>query len=79
MKPRHCKINSCHRLLSHHISNEMLFSLVYFIFWGEGPVMVVIVCQLDLQLLIHVQSVSITTNVMSSNSAQTMCTRYNIM
>jgi len=41
-----------------------------------GAVMVVI-WQLDFQR--PVQSVSITTNVVSSNSAQARCTRYNIM
>ena len=39
--------------------------------------MVVIVWQLDLQL--PMQSVSITTNVVSSNPAQGRCTRYNIL
>jgi hypothetical protein len=38
---------------------------------------VVIVWYLDLQL--PVQSVPITTNVVSSNPAQAKCTRYNIL
>ena len=42
-----------------------------------GSVMVVIVRQLDLQL--PMQSVPITTNVVSSNPAQARCIRYNIM
>jgi len=40
-------------------------------------VVVVIVWQLDLQL--HMQSVTITTEVVSSNSAQARCNQYNIM
>jgi hypothetical protein len=40
-------------------------------------VVVVIIWLLDLQL--PVQSVPITTNVVSLNPAQTKCTRYNIM
>jgi len=44
---------------------------------GVGTVAVVIASKLDLQL--HMQSVHITTNVVSSNPTQAMCTRYNIM
>ena len=40
-------------------------------------VVVVIACQLDLQL--PMQSVSITTNVVNSDPALARCTRYNIM
>ena len=47
-----------------------LYSLV-------GAVVVVIAWLLD--LLLPVQSVHITTNVVSSNPAQVRCTRYNIM
>jgi hypothetical protein len=43
----------------------------------EGTIVVVIVWQLDLQL--PMQSVPITTNIVSSNPAQARCTRYNIM
>jgi len=43
----------------------------------KGAVMVVIVWYLDLQL--PMQSVPITNNVVSSNSAYVRCTRYNIM
>ena len=43
----------------------------------KGAVMLVIVWQLDLQLTM--QSVPITTKVVSLNPAQTRCTRYNIM
>ena len=39
--------------------------------------MVVIVWELDLQL--PMQSVPITTNIVSLNSAQARCTQYNIM
>jgi hypothetical protein len=45
--------------------------------YSEGAVMVVIVWSLDLQL--HVQSVSIYSNVVSSNAAQARYTQYNIM
>jgi hypothetical protein len=45
--------------------------------YSEGAVMVVIVWSLDLQL--HVQSVSIYSNVVSSNAAQARYTRYNNM
>ena len=41
-----------------------------------GDIVVVIVWKLDLQL--HMQSLPITTNVMSSNPAQARCTRYNM-
>ena len=41
--------------------------------------MVVIVWYLDLQLPIYMQSVSITTNVVSLIPNQAGCTRYNIM
>jgi hypothetical protein len=43
----------------------------------SGDVVVVIVRQLDLKLAM--QSVPITTNVVSSNPAQVRCSRYNIM
>jgi len=49
----------------------------YFLFIELGAVVVVIVWLLDLQL--PLESVPITTNVVSSNHAQTRCTRYNIM
>jgi len=42
-----------------------------------GAVMVVIIWWLDLQL--PMQSLLITTNIVSSNPAWAMCTRYNIM
>ena len=42
-----------------------------------GVVVVMIVWQLDSQL--PVQSLPIATKVVSSNSAQAMCTQYNIM
>ena len=44
---------------------------------GHNPALVVFVWLLDLQ--IPVQSVPITTKVVSSNHTQAMCTRYNIM
>ena len=44
---------------------------------GEGGIVVVIVWQLDLQL--PMQSVTITTNVVSSNPAHARCAGYNIM
>ena len=40
---------------------------------------VVVIWQLDLQLVLPVQSVPITTKVVNSNPAQARCTRYNIM
>jgi hypothetical protein len=43
----------------------------------DGIVVVVIVWWLDLQL--SMQSLPITTNVVSSNPLQAMCTRYNIV
>ena len=43
----------------------------------RGAVVVVIVCQLDLQL--PLQSVSINTKVMSLNPADEWCTQYNAM
>jgi hypothetical protein len=45
--------------------------------YTRGTVVVVIVLWLDVQL--PMQSVAITTNIVSSNLAQARCTRYNIM
>ena len=44
--------------------------------YKKEAVVVVIVCSLDLQL--PMQSVPITTNVVTSNPAQARCNRYNI-
>ena len=51
-------------------------NLIIYLLTNEAFV-VMIVWQLDLQL--PMQSVLITTNVMSSNPAQMRCTRYHIM
>jgi hypothetical protein len=67
-----------------HNYNRVYFSVLYYFsiqikynLLYSGVAVVMFVQQLDLQL--PMQSVLITTNVGSSNTAQARCTRYNIM
>ena len=49
----------------------------HYAFWGRRGLVVVMVWQLD--VLLPMQLVPITTNIVSSNPAQARCTRYHIM
>ena len=60
-----------------HLKARFLIRSKYIYLIGLGVVVVMIAWQLDLQL--HMQSVPITTNVVSSNPTQARCTQYTIM
>ena len=66
-------------IIEHHIEILVLYDMTVWLGIPclNGAVIVVIVWELDLQL--PVQSVPITTTVVSSNPSQVRCTRYNIM
>ena len=65
-----------------HVNNSITIFYISFVLIldflpQQGAIVVVIIWLLDLYL--PMQSVPITTNVLSSNPAQARCTRYNIM
>jgi hypothetical protein len=67
--------------LSAYNTRRLIVTLDEDVLWAThsylGAVVVVMLRQLDLRLTM--QSVPITTNVVSSNPTQVRCTRYNIM